>query len=199
MAPIRRQRSSKSVAAIAGLVGSVACWTTLTFIGSTRLSARPASPPQVQMGVDIFGNYNIPQQQQRQDSDSGDANVVEFSLPLEIELKEGGGGDIFVEAIDSKSDAYAAGVRKGQQLLKVSSTFGDDMWNAQGVGMTQLKVAIASRFGGSIKLGFAKQAGGKQFKGLGGKEAEAKSKRMEDMFKDGEEELGGKGLWNIFR
>eukprot|EP00929_Paragymnodinium_shiwhaense_P095945 TRINITY_DN5728_c0_g1_i1.p1 TRINITY_DN5728_c0_g1~~TRINITY_DN5728_c0_g1_i1.p1 ORF type:complete len:200 (-),score=68.11 TRINITY_DN5728_c0_g1_i1:257-856(-) len=199
MAPLRRQRASKSAAAVAGVLGAVACWTTLTFIGSTRVYNRSA-PPQVQMGVDIFGNYNTPQQQQRKDSGDVDARIVECSLPLEFEFVEGSGGDIFVGEIDKETNAYKDGLRKGQQLLKVSATFGDDMWSAQGVGMTQLKIAIQSRFGSSIKLGFEKP--GKKGGAGGSKKFGAddeKAKRMAQMFDEGEEDLGGKGLWNPFR
>jgi len=166
---------------------------------TVRLTTAPADSA-VQMGVDIFGNYNIPSQEKREIDDS-DAKIIDVPLPIEFEWKEGNGGDIFVGEVPADSESAKLGIKKGMKLVKVSATFGDEMWSARGVGMTQLKIAIQSRFGGSISLGFEKQGKktGKFYGNTDGGLDDEKAKRMAKMFDDGESELENKNLWNPFR
>jgi len=83
---------------------------------------------------------------------SDGAKVVEVNLPLGVKFEEGDGGNIFIKDVEEDSDAWRKGVRPGAQMVSVSATFGDEMWNAKGVGMSQFTQTIASRFGQTIKL-----------------------------------------------
>mmetsp|Transcript_50657 Transcript_50657/g.141852 ORF Transcript_50657/g.141852 Transcript_50657/m.141852 type:complete len:219 (+) Transcript_50657:210-866(+) len=143
----------------------------------------------------------------RRNADESTSRVVECNMPLGVDFEERGGGNIFVKNVDPSSDAFSQGVRPGAQLVMVSATFGDDMWNARGVGMTQLNTVIASRFGATIKLALEqedKNILSSFFPALAPKKesAEAEKKKQAELasiFDKEEDKLKGKNMWNPFR
>ncbi|CAE7153182.1 unnamed protein product [Symbiodinium pilosum] len=133
-------------------------------------------------------------------------------MPLGVDFEERTGGDIYIKEVDKSSDAWAQGVRPGAQLVMISATFGDEMWNTQGVGMTQFLTVLNSRFGSSMKLALAKEdqnvlsAFLDAFKGKASEsqgspqEEERKQQNLEAIFDEEEEKLqNGGGMWNPFR
>jgi hypothetical protein len=171
-----------------------------------------------QLQVDIFGGFRLPEipKQNLNDPDAGTnaareadeatSRLIEVNMPLGIAFEEKGGGDIYIKEVDEASDAFAQGVRPGAQLVMVSATFGDDMWNARGVGMTQLNTVIKSRFGATIKLALEKENESfldnffGAFKKASDPEAEAKMEaKMTSVFDEEEEKLKDKNMWNPFR
>jgi hypothetical protein len=172
--------------------------------------------------VNIFEGFSLPDTQgnepsgesswdgarsAREADDSG-GRIVECGMPLGVEFEERGKGDIYVKAVDESSDAWSQGVRPGAQLTFISATFGDEMWNTKGVGMTQFMTVLKSRFGSTISLKLEKE---KQdflqgfFAALQPKkdaEAEKNKKSQEELiaeFEAGEKDLEGKSFWNPFR
>lgn len=146
------------------------------------------------------------------------SSVVEVQMPLGIEFEERQGGDIYIKTVAEDSDAWAQGVRPGIQLVEISATFGDEMWNTRGVGMKQFTTVVNSRFGGSIKLalqtgaekkgilssfldGFSsgssakKDAPAKESK----EDAEQRVRSLADEFEREEAKLETKEMWNPFR
>jgi len=125
-------------------------------------TAAPKAAPKVPMRVKVFDFPFLNNQDEepgRQSSgDAEDASrVVEVSMPLGIDFEERDGGDIYIKAVDKSSDAYAQGVRPGAQLVMISATFGDEMWNTRNVGLTQFFTVLNSRFGSTMKLALEKE------------------------------------------
>mmetsp|Transcript_12598 Transcript_12598/g.23687 ORF Transcript_12598/g.23687 Transcript_12598/m.23687 type:complete len:210 (+) Transcript_12598:68-697(+) len=142
-------------------------------------------------------------------ADESSARVVEVSMPLGLEFEERSGGDIYIKDVDKASDAYAQGVRPGAQLVMISATFGDEMWNTQGVGMTQFLTVLNSRFGSNMKLALQKEdqnvlaAFMEAFKppapSSSPEEEEKKQENLEAIFEEEEKKLQeGGGMWNPF-
>lgn len=128
-------------------------------------------------------------------------------MPLGIDFEERDGGDIYIKAVDKSSDAYAQGVRPGAQLVMISATFGDEMWNTRNVGLTQFFTVLNSRFGSTMKLALEKEdqnvlsAFMDAFAPAAKVEEvdEQKQKDLEAMFDEEEEKLKkSPGLWNPF-
>lgn len=142
---------------------------------------------------------------QREASDA--SRVVECDMPLGIEFEEKEEGNIYIKRVDPSSSAYERGVRPGALLCMVSATFGDDMWNARGVGMRQVNTVITTRYGASIKLALEKEDTNfldgffRSFKGPEMSDADKKKKETSLLaeFEKTENELGGKNMWNPFR
>jgi len=127
-------------------------------------------------------------------------------MPLGIDFEERDGGDIYIRGVDESSDAWSQGVRPGSQLVMVSATFGDEMWNARKVGMTQFMTVVNSRFGSTMKLALEKEDSNilsSFFDALAPKEkTEADLKKEKDLasvFDEEERKLDGKSMWNPFR
>jgi len=147
----------------------------------------------------------------QREADESNSRLVEISLPLGIRFEEKDGGDIYVKAVDESSDAYAQGIRPGAQVAMVSATFGDEMWQAEKVGMTQYMNVVNSRFGNTIRLalknedknvlgGFLDQFKPKKPQTEAEKVAEAqKQANMASAFEKEEARLADKNFWNPFR
>eukprot|EP00933_Yihiella_yeosuensis_P023562 TRINITY_DN18353_c0_g2_i1.p1 TRINITY_DN18353_c0_g2~~TRINITY_DN18353_c0_g2_i1.p1 ORF type:complete len:215 (+),score=42.60 TRINITY_DN18353_c0_g2_i1:118-762(+) len=142
--------------------------------------------------------------------DATPPRIVEVELPLGVEFEERDGGDIYVQEVDPSSNAYAQGVRKGAQLVKMSATFGDEMWSTRKVGMMQFQTVLDSRFGNSIRMALTKEdqnilrdlfdkIAKERGSGPDVDEEKAKMDQLEAEFNKGERELDGKNMWNPFR
>lgn len=170
------------------------------------------------MRVNIFDSFQLPKfggdaldpeeigtRAQRM-ADESTSRVVECNMPLGIQFEERDGGDIYIKSADEDSDAYDQGVRPGAQLVMLSATFGDEMWNAKGVGMTQFTTVVNSRFGSTMKLALEKEdknllsgffaALAPQ---LSAEEQKRKIASLEDEFEREEARLENTKLWNPFR
>ena len=129
-------------------------------------------------------------------------------MPLGIDFEERDGGDIYIKSVDKSSDAYAQGVRPGAQLVMISATFGDEMWNTRNVGLTQFFTVLNSRFGSTMKLALEKEDQSVLsafMDAFAPKESvpeldEKKQADLEAVFDEEEEKLKkSPGLWNPFR
>jgi len=189
-----------------------------TFVGGPNAT----TTPQVPARVNIF-DFNLPTvggqeldpsevgTKSQREADESNSRLVEISLPLGIRFEEKDGGDIYVKAVDESSDAYAQGIRPGAQVAMVSATFGDEMWQAEKVGMTQYMNVVNSRFGNTIRLalknedknvlgGFLDQFKPKKPQTEAEKVAEAqKQANMASAFEKEEARLADKNFWNPFR
>jgi len=93
-------------------------------------------------------------QRQKRSASVGD-RVVELRRPLGIVLEEDENGNVYVDAIAPRGNAARTGqVREGDIVTMCSATFGDQMWNCRGVGLTRVLAAIRVRAGPSVKLIF---------------------------------------------
>jgi len=197
------------------------CANRAAFVLGPQLAPGRGSSP-VARQVNIFEGFSLPDIQGDQPSgesswdgersareaDSSGGRIVECNMPLGIEFEERGKGDIYVKSVEQTSDAWSQGIRPGAQLTFISATFGDEMWNTRGVGMTQFMTVLRSRFGSTISLKLEKE---KQsfldgfFQSLQPKtspEAEKNKKSQEELqaeFEKGERDLQGKNFWNPFR
>jgi hypothetical protein len=147
----------------------------------------------------------------QREADESTSRLVECGLPLGIKFEEKDGGDIYIKEVDETSDAYSQGVRPGSQLVMVSATFGDEMWNTKKVGMTQFMTVLGSRFGSTVRLALEKEnkqaAGGfwdsfapkKPQTEAEKKEEAAKKANMAATFEEEEAKLADKNFWNPFR
>ncbi|CAE7589496.1 unnamed protein product, partial [Symbiodinium necroappetens] len=209
MAPSTRRSSGLAALAVALTLTSIAqtflCGRTLT------KSSLPSSTPRRVKVFDLPFLNSEPEQdpaetgtRSARQADEDSARVVEVSMPLGVDFEERSGGDIYVKEVDKSSDAWAQGVRPGAQLVMISATFGDEMWNTQGVGMTQFLTVLNSRFGSNMKLALAKEdqnvlsAFLDAFKGSPGEnqspeDAEKKQQSLEAIFNEEEEKLQNGG------
>jgi len=141
---------------------------------------------------------------------SDGAKVVEINLPLGVKFEEGDGGNIFIKDVEEDSDAWRKGVRPGAQMVSVSSTFGDEMWNAKGVGMSQFTTVVASRFGQTIKLAviqkdeapfaaFMEAFTKRRAPAEGVKEEKSQEQLMQEFAQKEAKLQDSPGLWNPFR
>lgn len=199
---------------------SACCLSQLAFVmGAGRTATQGAS---VARQVNIFEGFSLPDTQGSEPSgetgwdgarsarevgadDKG--RIVECNMPLGIQFEERAKGDIYIKDVDQNSDAWDQGVRPGAQLTFVSATFGDEMWNTKGVGMTQFMTVLRSRFGSTIKIALEKENKsllGDFFASLGGSQEKTKktTKSQEELmaeFESTEKDLGNKQFWNPFR
>jgi len=89
---------------------------------------------------------------QKRSATAGD-RVVELKRPLGIVLEEDENGNVYVDAVAPRGNAARTGmVKEGDIVTMCSATFGDQMWNCRGVGLTRVIAAIRVRAGSSIKL-----------------------------------------------
>eukprot|EP00930_Biecheleria_cincta_P074168 TRINITY_DN61373_c0_g1_i1.p2 TRINITY_DN61373_c0_g1~~TRINITY_DN61373_c0_g1_i1.p2 ORF type:complete len:252 (+),score=57.46 TRINITY_DN61373_c0_g1_i1:71-757(+) len=198
------------------------------FVSPARV--HPRAPSRTAMRVKVF-DIPIPAFFSNDEEDSAPAQstggrvdektgsrVVEVQMPLAVEFEERQGGDIFIKTVAEDSDAWAQGVRPDTQLVEVSATFGDEMWNTRGVGMKQFTTVVNSRFGGTIKLalksgeekknilsnfldGFS--SGSKKQEEAAPKESkedfEQRQRNLLIEFEREEARLADKDMWNPFR
>lgn len=180
----------------------------------------PRAPSKATMRVKVFDlvpSFFSKDEEDSAPEQSTEDEVVEVQMPLGIEFEERQGGDIYIKSVAEDSDAWAQGVRSGIQLVEISATFGDEMWNTRGVGMTQFTTVVNSRFGGSIKLallqtgeekgilssfldGFSGSAKKEEAPAQESKEsAEQRQRSLAEEFEREEAVLEGKEMWNPFR
>lgn len=216
-AALRRSTAGSGVvAALLALACSHALLT--TFVGGPDV----ARVPRVPACVNIF-DFNLPTvggqelnpnevgTKSQREADESTSRLVEINLPLGIAFEEKDGGNIYVKTVDESSDAYAQGIRPGAQVAMVSATFGDEMWQAERVGMTQYMNVVNSRFGNTIRLalknedknaigGFLDQFKPKKPQTEAEKKQEAqKQANLASTFEEEEAKLADKNFWNPFR
>jgi len=159
-------------------------------------------------GDEPSGESNWDGDRGAREADETQGRIVECNLPLGVEFEEKGRGDIYIKSVDQDSDAWSQGVRAGAQVTWMSATFGDEMWSARGVGMTQFMTGIRSRFGNTLKLSLDKENRGfldDFFSSLQKSEEAQKpksTKSQEELMKEfeaGEKNLEGKSFWDPFR
>lgn len=218
MAPSTRRSSGLAALALALTLTSKIAHQTFLCGRTLTTSSLPSSTPRRVKVFDLPFLNSEPEQdpaetgtRSARQADEDSARVVEVSMPLGVDFEERSGGDIYVKEVEKSSDAWAQGVRPGAQLVMISATFGDEMWNTEGVGMTQFLTVLNSRFGSNMKLALAKEdqnvlsAFLDAFKGSPGEnqspeEQEKKQQSLEAIFDAEEEKLqSGPGMWNPFR
>merc|ERR1719231_14692 len=75
-----------------------------------------------------------------------DDRVVELKKPMGLELDEDEDGNVYVKAITKGGRADKSGVVfVGDRVAMVSATFGEDLWNSRGVGLTRVLSTIKVR------------------------------------------------------
>ena len=120
----------------------------------------------VQM-INLFGNTDE-SAKQRQDlslrSAPPGSRVVAFrkenaatqGLQLGLKFRESFGKAVYIDAILPGSQAARlekqGKLRKGDEVVMVSATFGDEMWSSRGIGKQRLEKSIAVRQGQTIKF-----------------------------------------------
>ena len=120
----------------------------------------------VQM-INLFGNTDE-SARQRQDlslrSAPPGSRVVAFrkenaatqGLQLGLKFRESFGKAVYIDAILPGSQAARlekqGKLQKGDEVVMVSATFGDEMWSARGIGKQRLEKSIAVRQGQTIKF-----------------------------------------------
>jgi len=215
-----RKSGSLLARSVAAAALAALCWSASLRALDFALAGAAAgarAPSQVQRRYSIFDGINLPSvggpeqdpdevgTRSQREVDSG-ARLVECSLPLGIEFEEKDGGDIYIKNVEQGTDAWEQGVRPGAHLTMLSATFGDEMWSARKVGMTQFYQTLNSRFGNTISLALEKENQNvlsSFFASFAPKpETEEDKKRkanMGDVFEREEAKLQDKSFWNPFR
>ncbi|CAJ1352699.1 unnamed protein product [Effrenium voratum] len=181
----------------------------VAFLQPSRL---PRSKTAMRVKVFDFPFLNSDQEQDPEEAGTRSARqagetsrVVEVSMPLGMDFEERAGGDIYIKSVEKSSDAYAQGIRPGAQLVMISATFGDEMWNTRNVGLTQFFTVLNSRFGSTMKLALEKEdqnvlsAFMDAFARPSEEPDEKKQQDLEAEFDQEEEKLKNGGMWNPFR
>ena len=120
----------------------------------------------VQM-INLFGNTDD-SKQRREDLSLRNAppgsRVVAFrkenaatqGLQLGLKFRESFGKAVYIETIIPGTQAAnlekQGKLQKGDEIVMVSATFGDEMWSARGIGKQRLEKSIAVRQGQTIKF-----------------------------------------------
>ena len=83
-------------------------------------------------------------------------NSATEGLVLGLKFKESFGKAVYIDAILPGSQAARlekqGKLRKGDEVVMVSATFGDEMWSSRGIGKQRLEKSIAVRQGQTIKF-----------------------------------------------
>merc|ERR1719379_1743579 len=83
-------------------------------------------------------------------------NAATQGLQLGLKFRESFGKAVYIDAILPGSQAARlekqGKLRKGDEVVMVSATFGDEMWSARGIGKQRLEKSIAVRQGMTISL-----------------------------------------------
>mmetsp|Transcript_71038 Transcript_71038/g.186255 ORF Transcript_71038/g.186255 Transcript_71038/m.186255 type:complete len:223 (-) Transcript_71038:198-866(-) len=211
----RPRRSLLAAAALGAVCLNSALEGAFSLTGKAAQPAARAATSRTQMQYNLFelpnfGGEKFDEEEASTRSarvaDTANSRLVEVYLPLGINFEERNGGDIYIKDVDPESDAYDQGVRGGAQLVMVSATFGDEMWNAKKVGMTQFMTVLNSRFGSTIQLALEKEDSNfiqSFFASLVPKNSPkadaAKQASMKSVFQQEEEKLREKNFWSPFR
>lgn len=122
------------------------------------------SPPKRAYGAFSVGivaqyNYNIFQDDEdrsRRKVQPGE-RAYNVKKPLGLVLEEAEDGMVFVADVDPKGNAARASrgdIRKGDILVAISATFGEEVWSTRGVGLPRVLKGIQVRFGDEVTLVF---------------------------------------------
>ena len=83
-------------------------------------------------------------------------NAATQGLQLGLKFRESFGKAVYIDAILPGSQAARlekqGKLRKGDEVVMVSATFGDEMWSSRGIGKQRLEKSIAVRQGQTIKF-----------------------------------------------
>ena len=83
-------------------------------------------------------------------------NAATQGLQLGLKFRESFGKAVYIDAILPGSQAARlekqGKLQKGDEVVMVSATFGDEMWSSRGIGKQRLEKSIAVRQGQTIKF-----------------------------------------------
>ena len=83
-------------------------------------------------------------------------NAATQGLQLGLKFRESFGKSVYIDAILPGSQAarleQQGKLQKGDEIVMVSATFGDEMWSSRGIGKQRLEKSIAVRQGQTIKF-----------------------------------------------
>eukprot|EP00752_Nemacystus_decipiens_P009173 g8194.t1 len=79
--------------------------------------------------------------------------VVELRKPLGLVLEEDERGNVYiVEIVPGGNASRKKSIQVGDKITFISATFGEEIWSAQGVGLSRVRSAIKIRSGPTVKL-----------------------------------------------
>ncbi|CAM9183196.1 unnamed protein product [Ectocarpus fasciculatus] len=79
--------------------------------------------------------------------------VVELRKPMGLVLEEDERGNVYiVEIVPGGNASRKKMINVGDKITFVSATFGEEIWSAQGVGLSRVQSAIRIRSGPTVKL-----------------------------------------------
>eukprot|EP00903_Cladosiphon_okamuranus_P011731 g11030.t1 len=79
--------------------------------------------------------------------------VVELRKPMGLVLEEDERGNVYiVEIVPGGNASRKKSINVGDKITFVSATFGEEIWSAQGVGLSRVQSAIRIRSGPTVKL-----------------------------------------------
>ncbi|CAB1117692.1 unnamed protein product [Ectocarpus sp. CCAP 1310/34] len=79
--------------------------------------------------------------------------VVELRKPMGLVLEEDERGNVYiVEIVPGGNASRKKQINVGDKITFVSATFGEEIWSAQGVGLSRVQSAIRIRSGPTVKL-----------------------------------------------
>ena len=125
---------------------------------------RVAAAPQM---INLFGNNEESRERRAalsyRDAQPGDRKVTfrkpnqaTQGLQLGLQFRESFGKAVYIDKILPNSEAARlekqGQIKKGDEIVMVSATFGDEMWSARGVGKYRLEKSIAVRQGMTISF-----------------------------------------------
>jgi hypothetical protein len=83
-------------------------------------------------------------------------NAATQGLQLGLKFRESFGKAVYIDTIIPGTQAAnlekQGKLQKGDEIVMVSATFGDEMWSARGIGKQRLEKSIAVRQGQTIKF-----------------------------------------------
>jgi len=78
--------------------------------------------------------------------------VVDCKKPIGIVMEEDKNGDVYIAEVSPGGNGARAGLKSGERIAMVSATFGNELWNVNGAGISRVKKAIQVRQGDMVKL-----------------------------------------------
>jgi len=106
----------------------------------TSLSLLPAA-----RGRKRSARRSLVAQQSSEQAASGQTYDVVLPKPVRAKFARGNDGAAYIEAVDSEASGPYEEMMPGDKVLKVSASFGDDVWDAR--NYSQVKYAIKNRNG----------------------------------------------------
>merc|ERR1711871_1160650 len=84
------------------------------------------------------------------------SRVVELAKPMGIKLKTGANQNVFIEDINPRGNAglmeQRGQIAVGDEVVMVSSTFGNEAWSCRGAGKERVESSIRVRSGSTVTL-----------------------------------------------